>query len=115
MRIIDEATQSEIENPDLEAGELYVQRWVDPAAYEQAIADGLDAVPDDAWEDVYVYRAFTPEEVQAEHDATDAEVRDRMLDAVAAACVETFEQHEGVTYRVITLGTIELLREAVSD
>lgn len=87
MRILDENTRQEVTNPDLAAGYLYEGDYVAPEAYEQMEREALPALPDGAFERVYYYHVWTPEEIaqreQDEREAAHQELIDALPDAVA--------------------------------
>lgn len=64
MRIIDEATQLEIANPDLTAGELRNAMWASSEAYATIDNVVKFALADDDYEEVQLYHMWTAEEIE---------------------------------------------------
>ena len=63
MRVIDEATQQEIANPDLNAGELRKAMWASSEAYATIDNVVKFALDDDDYEEVQLYHVWTAEEI----------------------------------------------------
>lgn len=98
MRVIDEATQQEIANPDLTAGELRKAMWAPSEAYATIDNVVKFALADDDYEEVQLYHAWTAEEIEqrdeSKREAEKAidretllgELPDTLADSDAAIC-----------------------------
>lgn len=98
MRVIDEATQQEIANPDLTAGELRKAMWASFEAYATIDNVVKFALDDDDYEEVQLYHAWTAEEIghreeskreaekTIERETLLGELPDTLADSDAAIC-----------------------------
>ena len=98
MRVIDEATQQEIANPDLNAGELRKAMWASSEAYATIDNVVKFALDDDDYEEVQLYHAWTAEEIEQreeskreaekaiERETLLGELPDTLADSDAAIC-----------------------------
>ena len=98
MRVIDEATQQEIANPDLNAGELRRAMWASSEAYATIDNVVKFALDDDDYEEVQLYHAWTAEEIDQseelkresekaiERETLLGELPDTLADSDSAIC-----------------------------
>lgn len=98
MRVIDEATQQEIANPDLTAGELRNAMWASSEAYATIDNVVKFALDNDDYEEVQIYHAWTVEEIEhrdeskreteksVERETLLGELPDTLADSDAAIC-----------------------------
>lgn len=91
MRIIDEITQQEIENPDMTAGVLREMRWASPEAY--ATIDNVTkfALVDSDYEDVLIYHAYTDDEIAQREEAEAQEEHQELINTLPDAVAELSE------------------------
>lgn len=113
MRIIDEITQLEIENPDLSVGELRQAIWASPEAYETIDNVTKFALADEDYEEVQIYHVWTDEDVEANEGAVleieKEALMDSLPDAVAdlsQAVSDTNENDAGLADAIAELSEI---------
>lgn len=113
MRIIDEITQLEIENPDLSVGELRQAIWASPEAYKTIDNVTKFALADDDYEEVQIYHIWTDEDISF-HNETILKIEkeviiDSLPDAVAdlsQAVSDTNDNEAGLADAIAELSEI---------
>lgn len=82
MRIIDEATQQEITNPDLTLGNIRDAVWASPEAYASIDNVTKFALEDSDFEHVQIYHRWTDDEIAQREESLRHQERQAVIDAL---------------------------------
>ena len=91
MRIIDEITQQEIFNPDLNIGHLLECVWVSPEAYATIDNDTKFALDDSDYETVKLYHRWTEDEIAQHNESKRQQEHQEIMNSLPDAMADLSE------------------------